>query len=74
MSFETIANRKYIDFVNDQKDLSEEEINNQIDSQIFINSKICQTKFKHYNMALKYCYLSLIPALIYTLIRIKYGS
>lgn len=74
MFFETIAKRKYVDFVNDQKNLSEEEINNQIDSQIFINSKICQTKFKHYNIALKYCCLSLIPLFIYTLIRMKYGS
>ena len=72
--FETIANRKYVDFVNDQNNLSEGEINNQIDSQVFINSKICQTKFRHYNLALKYCCISLLPVFIYTLIRIKYGS
>ncbi|NME66498.1 hypothetical protein [Flammeovirga aprica] len=72
--FETIANRKFKDFESEQISLSDQELDSHIDSQVFINSKICQKKFKHYNLSLRYCCISLIPAIVYVILRIKYGS
>ncbi len=72
--FDTIANKPFLDFKSEQESLTEQELMSHIDSQIFINSKICQKKFKHYNLALKYCCIALIPTIVYVLIRIKYGS
>lgn len=74
--FETIANRKYVDFVSDQPNTTSSTtiLDNDIDSQIFINSKICQLKFKYYNLALKYCSLGFVSGLIYALLIMKNGS
>ncbi len=74
--FDTIANKSFADFKNDQQmttNLNSAMLNNDIDSQVFINSKICQLKFRHYNLALKYCKLAVITGLIYLLITIKNG-
>lgn len=72
--FETIANRKFIDFVTDQQNTTNtantNQLDNDIDSQIFINSKICQLKFKHYNLTLKYCGIGFIIGLIYLILTI----
>jgi hypothetical protein len=69
--FETIANRKFSDFVNDQLSQTENQLNNDIDSQIFINSKICQQKFKHYNLTVKYYSWGFISGLLYLILTIK---
>ena len=53
--FETIADRKFTDFLADQQNttnVNSNTLDNDIDSQVFINSKICQLKFKHYNRLL----------------------
>lgn len=74
--FESIANRSFSDFQTDQQrttNLNSNALDNDIDSQVFINSKICQLKFKHYNMTLKYCKLALITGLIYLILIIKNG-
>lgn len=63
--FDSIANREYLDFKKEQDDLSQQQLNDQIDSQIFINSKICQFKFIQYNQTLKKCAISLIIFLAY---------
>lgn len=69
--FETIANRKFSDFVDDQLNQTENQFNNDLDSQIFINSKICQQKFKHYNLAVRYCSWGFISGLLYLILIIK---
>ncbi|WP_341905536.1 hypothetical protein [Fluviicola taffensis] len=74
--FETIANRSFSDFQTDQQtttNANSSTLDDDIDSQIFINSKICQLKFKHYNLTLKYCKLALIAGLIYLILTIKNG-
>lgn len=74
--FETIANRKFIDFLTDQqgtKNVKSNTLDNDIDSQVFINSKICKLKFKHYNLTLKYCKLAFLAGLIYLIMTIKNG-
>lgn len=72
--FETIANRKFVDFLTDQqRTATNNQLDKDIDSQIFINSKICQLKFKHYNLTLKYCSIGFIVGLIYLILRIKNG-
>ena len=75
--FETIANRKFIDFVTDQQNttntVNTNQLDNDIDSQVFINSKICQLKFKHYNLTLKYCSIGFIIGLTYLILTIKNG-
>lgn len=72
--FETIANRKFADFLTDQSNItSTNQLDNDIDSQVFINSKICQLKFKHYNLTLKYCSIGFIVGLIYLILTIKNG-
>lgn len=74
--FETIANRKFSDFQTDQQtttNVNSNTLDNDIDSQVFINSKICQIKFKYYNLTLKYCKLALITGLIYLIMTIKNG-
>lgn len=74
--FETIANRSFNDFQTDQQmttNVNSTKLDNDIDSQIFINSKICQLKFKHYNLTLKYCKFALVTGLIYLIMTIKNG-
>lgn len=74
--FESIANRSFINFQTDQQtttNVNSTLRDNDIDSQVFINSKICQLKFKHYNLTLKYCKLSLVVGLLYLMMTIKNG-
>jgi hypothetical protein len=72
--FDTNAKRTFKDFVEGQDKLTEKELFDDIDSQVFINSKICQIKFKHYNLTLRYCSLGFIIGLIYLILKIKNGS
>ena len=72
--FESIANKKFTDFILAQGNLDEAQLNNDIDSQVFINSKICQLKFKHYNLALKYSKFGFALGLLYLILRLKNGS
>jgi len=74
--FETIANRKFIEFQNAQRlttNVQSNSLDNDIDSQVFINSKICQLKFKHYNLTLKYCKIAFIAGIFYLMFAIKNG-
>lgn len=71
--FGHIANKEFHSFIEDQK-MSEFELENEIDSQVYISSKICKLKFESYNLAINFCLFSIIPALIYLLIIVKYGS
>lgn len=72
--FETIANRSFNDFQTDQRsntNVNSTKLDNDIDSQVFINSKICQLKFKHYNLTLKFCKFALLTGVIYLIMTIK---
>jgi len=70
--FETIANRKFVDFIADQQiTTTTNQLVNDIDSQVFINSKICQLKFKHYNLTLKYCGIGFLIGILYLILTIK---
>lgn len=74
--FETIANRDFANFQTDQQattNVNSNTLDNDIDSQVFINSKICQLKFKHYNLTLKYCKFALITGIIYLIMTIING-
>lgn len=74
--FETIANRSFLNFISDQQtttNVNSNALDNDIDSQIFINSKICQLKFKHYNLTLKYSSIGFIVGLIYLILTLKNG-
>lgn len=73
--FDSIANRKFNDFVTDlQITTKNNQLDNDIDSQVFIISKICQLKFKHYNLALKYCGIGFLIGMAYLILTIKNGS
>jgi hypothetical protein len=63
--FETIANRKFQTFILETKNITAEQLENDLDSQIFINSKICQQKFKHYNLTVKYAVWAFLSGLLY---------
>lgn len=72
--FESIANRTFNDFVTDQQTTTtNNQLDNDIDSQVFINSKICQLKFKHYNLALKYYGIGSLIGLTYLILAIING-
>ena len=74
--FETIANRSFNDFQTDQPtntNVNSTKLDNDIDSQVFINSKICQLKFKHYNLTFKFCKFALVAGIIYIILTIKSG-
>jgi hypothetical protein len=74
--FGAIANRSFTDFQTDQQtmtNLNSNTLDDDIDSQVFINSKICQLKFNYYNMTLKYCKFAAIGGLIYLIMTIKNG-
>ncbi len=74
--FETIANRNFNNFLIDQQgttNINSNSLDNDIDSQIFINSKICQLKFKYYNLTLRFVKLAFISGLVYLIMTIKNG-
>lgn len=75
--FGTISDKKFIDFVASQQNnataANNQQLDNDIDSQVFINSKICQLKFKHYNLSIRYCGLSFIVGMMYIILRLKNG-
>jgi len=72
--FESIANRTFAEFIATQQSYnSTNKLEKDIDSQVFINSKICQLKFKHYNYTLKYCSIGFLMGLIYLILTIKNG-
>lgn len=66
--FGSIASMDYEKFKNTLKDSDEAKIENDLDSQIFINSKICNLKFKYYNKAIMYLFFSLILVIIYVIL------
>ncbi|KGJ49813.1 hypothetical protein KD33_07710 [Clostridium sp. NCR] len=68
ISFQTISNSSYEDFSNSVNNETENDIIKDITSQIYINSKICTTKFKNYNKGLKFTIISVIIFFLYTVL------
>nr|WP_279287904.1 Pycsar system effector family protein [[Eubacterium] tenue] len=66
--FQTIANSSYEDFSNSINNETENDIIKDITSQIYINSKICTTKFENYNKGLKFTIISVIIFFLYTIL------
>lgn len=62
--FGTIAQHSFIEFSEKCNGLSEADLQAHIDSQVYINSKICQLKFENYNKALKFCRYAVFASLI----------
>lgn len=58
--FGSISQKSFIDYESRLWRLSEEEILKDIDSQTYINSKICTEKFAFYNTGLNHLKLSII--------------
>jgi hypothetical protein len=69
--FNTIAQKEFAKFKSDNETITEDALLNDIDSQVYINSKICSLKFYHYNLSLKYSAASFLFGVIYLLIRLK---
>lgn len=64
----TISNFSFRKYKNEIQDLSEEEFRNDILSQIYIDSKICNQKFQNYNKGLIYSFLGLLSFIILMII------
>ncbi len=62
--FGSIATSTIEEFKEQIKKQTEEELEDDIVEQIFINSKICNEKMKNYNKAIKYLKISLIILII----------
>ncbi|MFP3727480.1 DUF5706 domain-containing protein [Priestia filamentosa] len=58
--FESIANRPFQTFKEETENMSSSDIHNDYLSQIYINSKICQRKFKLYNAGVQFLIYSAI--------------
>lgn len=64
----SISKKRYIDFKNEVININENDLINDIISQIFINSKICNKKFKNYNKGIKYIIFTVIIFFTYNFI------
>ena len=62
--FGTIQNQAYANFKDNMTTLTEDELQNDYLSQIYINSKICQKKFYLYNKGVTYLILSTVMFII----------
>jgi hypothetical protein len=67
--FGEIQKSSFVEFSEICKRLNTDELLNQIDSQIYINSKICQLKFDHYNRALKLCRYAFVLVLLFLFLK-----
>ena len=64
----SISKKRYIDFKNEVTNINENDLINDITSQIFINSKICNKKFENYNKGIRYIIFTVIIFFIYNFI------
>lgn len=64
----SVSKKKYKDFRYDVTNISENDLMNDITSQIFINSKICNKKFENYNKGIKYIIFTVIIFFTYNFI------
>lgn len=67
--FGTIEKQSFVEFSEKSKQLNETELQKHIDSQTYINSKICQLKFENYNSALKFCRHAFVAGLIFLAVK-----
>ena len=64
----SVSKKKYKDFRREVTNINENDLINDITSQIFINSKICNKKFKNYNKGIKYIIFTVIIFFTYNFI------
>ena len=64
----SVSKKKYKDFKHEVLNISEDGLMNDITSQIFINSKICNKKFENYNKGIRYIIFTVIIFFIYNFI------
>lgn len=68
--FGTIAQKNFQDFEQATNSENEEEYLKDLNSQIFINSKIAAKKFEHYNSSIFWTFVSLGIFLVYIILNI----
>lgn len=64
----SISKKRYNHFKNEVMNINENDLINDITSQIFINSKICNKKFENYNKGIRYIIFTVIIFFTYNLI------
>lgn len=67
--FGSIASKNFIDFENETNSEDIPKYLNDLNSQIFINSKIVNLKFKHYNNSLMWMFISLGIFIVFVVIK-----
>ncbi|MGM0582950.1 MAG: hypothetical protein ACQETL_19895 [Bacteroidota bacterium] len=67
--FGTIASKTYEDFKAQTNSENDDAFINDLNSQVFINSKIAHSKFKHYNKSIKWLICSFIIFVIFMILK-----
>lgn len=70
LHFWSIQNKTCVNFIEDCQKIDEEQLIKDINKQVWINSKICNTKFYFYKKAIIYIIITSVLA-IFTLILVK---
>jgi hypothetical protein len=67
--FGSIALKTFLDFESESNNEDEPNFLNDINSQVYINSKIVDQKFKHYNKSLFWMFISLGILILYLIVK-----
>lgn len=68
--FEKISKKELDDYANEMKRVSDEELTEDLIKQIYANSKICNKKFKFFNIALILCIIGILCIVTDIIIRL----
>lgn len=71
MFFKTISDLTFETYENNSNAQTLEDVINDINSQVFINSKIALLKFTHYNKSIKWVFMAIVLFLIYIVFECK---
>lgn len=67
--FGSIQKYSYKDYKKRVQELTKEDFEEELDSQIYINSKVCYSKFYHYQKNIQYFAISIVLAIGYIIFR-----
>lgn len=67
--FSSIASKTFDDFENESNSQDETNYLNDLNSQIYINSKVVFEKFKHYNKSLFWMFISLVIFVVFVILK-----
>jgi len=67
--FGTIANKTYSEFVEQTNTENDDEFLNDLNSQVYINSNIANSKFRYYNKSIIWLIISFVLFLIFIIIK-----